>query len=108
MTHFVMSSSFFGEYLILKITICLSISNTLPVLLVPIVFGMGAAVLAEASLSFIGIGVPVNSPSWGSLLNEGRDHFSSWWLVVFPGLCIFTLILIYNTIATHLTKPGKK
>ncbi len=82
--------------------------NTLPILLVPVVFGMGAAVLAEASLSFIGIGVPVNSASWGSLLNEGRDHFSSWWLVVFPGLCIFTLILIYNTIATHLAKPGRK
>ncbi len=81
--------------------------NVLPVLLVPIVFGMGAAVLAEASLSFIGVGVPVNSASWGSLLNEGRDHFSSWWLVVFPGLCIFTLILIYNTIATHLGKRGK-
>ncbi len=80
--------------------------NVLPVLLVQIVFGMGSAVLAEASLSFIGIGVPLNSASWGNLLNEGRDHFSSWWLVVFPGLCIFVLIFAYNTIAKQLGKTS--
>ncbi|MES2133518.1 MAG: ABC transporter permease [Bacteroidota bacterium] len=78
--------------------------NVLPILLVQIVFGMGGAVLAEASLSFIGIGVPVNAASWGTLLNEGRDHFSSWWLVVFPGICIFLLILLYNTIGNQLSK----
>lgn len=77
--------------------------NVMPVLLVQIIFGMGGAVLAEASLSFIGIGIPVNSASWGSLLNEGRDHFSSWWLVVFPGACIFFLMLIYNKIATLIS-----
>lgn len=77
--------------------------NVVPVLLVQIIFGMGGAVLAEASLSFIGIGIPVNSASWGSLLNEGRDHFSSWWLVVFPGACIFLLMLIYNKTATLLS-----
>ena len=78
--------------------------NVLPILLVQIIFGMGGAVLAEASLSFIGIGIPANSASWGTLLNEGRDHFSSWWLVVFPGLCIFLLIFLYNTIGDQLSK----
>jgi len=77
--------------------------NVMPVLLVQVIFGMGGAVLAEASLSFIGIGIPANSASWGSLLNEGRDHFSSWWLVVFPGACIFILMLIYNKTATLLS-----
>jgi hypothetical protein len=58
--------------------------------------------LIEASLSFIGVGIPSNTVSWGSLLNEARDHFSAWWLVVFPGLCVFTLIFIYNRIATEI------
>jgi peptide/nickel transport system permease protein len=78
--------------------------NVFPVLLVQIIFGMAGAVLIEASLSFIGIGVPSNSVSWGSLLNEARDHFSAWWLVLFPGLCLFTLIFIYNRIATEISK----
>lgn len=76
--------------------------NVMPVILVQLMFGMGSAVLAEASLSFIGVGIPADSASWGSLLNEGHDHFSSWWLVLFPGLCIFLLMLLYNKIATAL------
>lgn len=77
--------------------------NVMPVILVQVMFGMGSAVLAEASLSFIGVGIPADSASWGSLLNEGRDHFSSWWLVLFPGLCIFLLMLLYNKLAGALS-----
>lgn len=78
--------------------------NAMPLILTQVVFGMGGAVLAEASLSFLGIGVPHESASWGSLLNEGRDHFSSWWLVVFPGACLCLLMLLYNKIAMELSK----
>jgi peptide/nickel transport system permease protein len=78
--------------------------NVLPLILVQIVFGLAGAVLIEASLSFIGVGVPLDVITWGSLLNEARDHFSAWWLVVFPGLCVFTLIFIYNKIAPELSK----
>lgn len=78
--------------------------NVFPILSVQIIFGMAGAVLIEASLSFIGVGVPINTVTWGSLLNEARDHFSAWWLVVFPGLCVFTLIFIYNKIATEISK----
>lgn len=78
--------------------------NVFPIILVQIIFGMAGAVLIEASLSFIGVGIPSNTVSWGSLLNEARDHFSAWWLVVFPGLCVFTLIFIYNKIATEISK----
>ncbi len=78
--------------------------NVMPVLLVQVIFGLAGAVLIEASLSFIGVAVPLNVTTWGSLLNEARDHFSAWWLVVFPGLCIFTLIYIYNKIATEIAK----
>ena len=78
--------------------------NVLPLIMVQIVFGLAGAVLIEASLSFIGVGVPLNVITWGSLLNEARDHFSAWWLVVFPGLCLFTLIFIYNKIANEISK----
>ena len=78
--------------------------NVFPIILVQIIFGMAGAVLIEASLSFIGVGIPSNTVSWGSLLNEARDHFSAWWLVVFPGFCVFTLIFIYNKIATEISK----
>lgn len=81
--------------------------NVFPIILVQIIFGMAGAVLIEASLSFIGVGIPSNTISWGSLLNEGRDHFSAWWLVVFPGLCVFILIFIYNKIATEISKLKK-
>ena len=67
--------------------------NVFPLIAVQLVFGMAGAVLVEASLSFIGVGVPIDNVTWGSLLNEARDHVSSWWLVLFPGLCIFTLIM---------------
>jgi peptide/nickel transport system permease protein len=78
--------------------------NVLPVIMVQIVFGMAAAVLIESSLSFIGVGVPIETITWGSLLNEGRDYFSSWWLVLFPGLCVFLLVFTYNRIATEFSK----
>ncbi len=78
--------------------------NVFPLLLVQIIFGLAGAVLIEASLSFIGVGIPLNTITWGSLLNEAREHFSAWWLVLFPGLCVFTLIFIYNKIATEISK----
>jgi peptide/nickel transport system permease protein len=77
--------------------------NVFSLILVQLVFGMAGAVLVEASLSFIGVGVPLDIVTWGSLLNEARDHFSSWWLVLFPGLCVFTLIYIYNKIGKELS-----
>lgn len=78
--------------------------NVLPLIMVQIVFGLAGAVLIEASLSFIGVGVPLDVNTWGSLLNEARDHFSAWWLVAFPGLCLFTLIFIYNKMANEISK----
>lgn len=82
--------------------------NMLPLVSVQVVFGMGSAVLAEASLSFLGIGVPPGAASWGSLLNEGRDHFTSWWLVVFPGACLCLLLLLYHNIARELASTRVK
>jgi peptide/nickel transport system permease protein len=70
--------------------------------LVTIAFGIAAAILVEASLSFIGIGVPDDTMTWGKLLNEGRGNFHAWWLVVFPGIAIFVTVTVYNLIGEGL------
>jgi peptide/nickel transport system permease protein len=59
---------------------------------------VGVAVIIEASLSFLGVGVPPPEPSWGLMMAEGRDALveGSWWLAVFPGVCISLLVLSAN------------
>ncbi|MPY69039.1 MAG: ABC transporter permease subunit [Alphaproteobacteria bacterium] len=60
-------------------------------------FAMATAIIAEASLSFLGLGVPPSIPTWGGMLADGRAYIStSWWLALFPGLCIFFTVLGIN------------
>ena len=66
---------------------------------VGIIFGIAGAILAEAGLSFLGIGLSPDTVSWGSMMAAGREQFSAWWLVVFPGLAISVLLIILNRIA---------
>ena len=57
------------------------------------------AILGEASLSFLGLGVNVNTPTWGLILADGRSFISqAWWLGVFPGLAIMLVVLSINFI----------
>nr|MBA3971656.1 ABC transporter permease [Bacteroidota bacterium] len=70
--------------------------------LVAIAFGVASAILIESSLSFLGIGVPPGTVTWGSLLSAGYEQFSAWWLVVFPGLAIFLTVTIYNLLGEGL------
>jgi peptide/nickel transport system permease protein len=72
--------------------------NSLAPVLVPISFGIAAAILIESGLSFLGFGAPPPNPSWGSLLNAGRNNLQMWWLIVFPGVAIFLTVLAYNLI----------
>lgn len=72
--------------------------NALAPVMVPLTFGIAAAILVESTLSFLGLGAPPPNPSWGSLLNEGRTNLAMWWLVLFPGLAIFFTVLAYNLI----------
>ena len=65
-------------------------------LLVTAVFTFSASVLLEASLSFIGLGLKLEQVTWGSLMNEGRNYLPGWWLYVFPGLAIFSLLFALN------------
>lgn len=56
---------------------------------------LGSVVVTEASLSFLGVGVPPPEPAWGLMLSDGRKGLMAgyWWLTVFPGLCIMLLVL---------------
>jgi peptide/nickel transport system permease protein len=60
-------------------------------------FGIASAILIESALSFLGMGVPQPSASWGTLLNDGRsDIWGAWWLTVFPGFAIFLTVTAWN------------
>lgn len=73
--------------------------NALAPVLVPIMFGIASAILVEASLSFLGFGAPPPNPSWGTILNKGRETIEqTWWLIAFPGSAIFLTVLAYNLI----------
>ncbi len=66
-------------------------------------FAMAAAIIAEAALSFLGLGVPPSIPTWGSMLADGRAYVStSWWMSLFPGLWIFATVLAINMLGDAL------
>jgi peptide/nickel transport system permease protein len=79
--------------------------NLLGPLLVAATFGVGGAILAESSLSFLGIGSPPGTPSWGGLLNSGRDHLlEAPHIATFPGLCIAWAILTFHGLGEYLRR----
>jgi peptide/nickel transport system permease protein len=66
-------------------------------------FAMASSIIAEASLSFLGVGVPPDIPTWGTMLADARIYIStSWWLPLFPGLCIFITVLGINLLGDAL------
>lgn len=79
-----------------------ALPNAFAPALVAIAFGVASAILIESSLSFLGIGVPASTVTWGSLLNLGREQFSAWWLLVFPGIAIFITVTVYNLLGEGL------
>ncbi len=77
--------------------------NILQPLIVQSAIGMAGAVLAEATLSFLGLGVPPPAASWGNMLNDARSHlFDSPHMVVFPALAIMFCVLSFNFIGDAL------
>jgi peptide/nickel transport system permease protein len=66
-------------------------------------FAVGAMIVLEATLSFLGIGVPLRVVTWGSMLNGGRTYLkSAWWLTAFPGLAIFVTVLAINALGDSM------
>ncbi len=72
--------------------------NALGPVLVAAAFSVAAGILTESGISFLGLGIKLPIPSWGSLLNEGRGTSEYWWLNVFPGLLIFVTVFCYNVV----------
>ena len=77
--------------------------NALTPVLITVAFGIASAILLEAFLSFLGIGVPPDQVTWGSMLNSSRSKASAWWLAVFPGFAIFLTVTIFNLLGEGLT-----
>ena len=82
-------------------------SHILPNIIQPVIvqgaIGMAGAVLAEATMSFLGLGVPPPTASWGSMLNDGRAHlFDAPHLVLFPALAVMLAVLSFNFIGDAL------
>ncbi len=77
--------------------------NSLAPVLVPISFGIAAAIMIEAGLSYLGFGASPPNPSWGTLLQSGRKAIQEmWWLILYPGAAIFLTVLAYNLIGEAL------
>lgn len=76
--------------------------NALAPVIVSVVLGIAGAILVEASLSFLGIGVPAELVTWGSILQEASTTTFAWWLAVFPGFAIFITVLAYYLVGEGL------
>ena len=76
--------------------------NALAPVIVSVVLGIAGAILVESSLSFLGIGVPAQLVTWGSILNEASGATFAWWLAVFPGFAIFITVLAYYLVGEGL------
>ncbi|NQT23437.1 MAG: ABC transporter permease [Candidatus Omnitrophica bacterium] len=73
------------------------IPNGIGPVLVSFVFGIAGAILTEAGLSFLGLGVQPPHPSWGNILMEGKAVMGvGWWVIVFPGIAILVTVLAFN------------
>jgi peptide/nickel transport system permease protein len=77
--------------------------NILPPLIVQATLAIAAAIIAEASLSFLGLGQQPPAPSWGSMLNTAKNYVDNApWMAIWPGLSIFLLVLSFNLLGDGL------
>lgn len=77
--------------------------NALAPVFVSASFGVAFAIMAESALSFLGMGVPLPTASWGGILSAAYEHIDyAWWLVLFPGLAIFTTVAAFNVVGERL------
>ena len=78
--------------------------NTLAIIIVEATLWLSYAILLEASLSYLGLGVQIPTPSWGNMLQDGQREllFGAWWLTLYPGLAIFLTVLAFNLMGDGL------
>jgi len=71
--------------------------NVVNTLLIVVSLQVGQVILTEASLSFLGLGLPPGDPAWGIMVAEGRNFvIDAWWLSLFPGIAITLVVLAFN------------
>jgi len=86
-----------------KIIVRHILPNSIAPVLVAATFGIANAILIEAALSFLGLGVQPPMPSWGGVLTLAKDYIdTAWWLALFPGLAIFLTVSAYNVFGEGL------
>jgi peptide/nickel transport system permease protein len=73
-----------------------ALPNVLTPAIVALSFGIANAILLEALLSFLGVGLPAQMVSWGTLLQSARMNFDCWWLAIYPGVAIFFTVYTFN------------
>lgn len=78
--------------------------NIAPSLIVVATLQVGIVIVLEASLSFLGVGVPPPNPSWGSMVADGRSYIlSAWWLCLLPGFAILLTVMAINIVGDAMT-----
>ena len=77
--------------------------GVMPSLIVIYTIGVGGAIIGEATLSFLGLGVKPPTPSWGQMIADGQSYLTSaWWMSVFPGLAIAVVVIAFNFLGDAL------
>jgi peptide/nickel transport system permease protein len=79
------------------------IPNALAPVIVYASLAIGSTILVEASLSFLGLGVPPPTATWGAIVNDGREYLrTAWWITLFPGLMIVAAVMSFNLLGDGL------
>jgi peptide/nickel transport system permease protein len=78
--------------------------NAWPVLSVSILYALALNILMEASLGFLGMGLPASQISLGSMMAQGKDHLSAWWLILFPGVLITVVLFVIFRFAESMRR----
>ena len=82
--------------------------NAAPTLIVIAALGTSGTILLDAGLSFLGLGVPPPTPTWGRMIQEASSYYRvAPWLMAFPGLAVLYAVLTFNLIAYGLTERGR-
>ncbi|HEX5002192.1 MAG TPA: ABC transporter permease, partial [Bacteroidia bacterium] len=78
--------------------------NALNPAIIYLTFGAAGAILIESALSFLGVGVPPEVATWGGIIAAGKQNFSAWWMVLFPGMMLFMTVSSIYVLGMNLQK----
>jgi peptide/nickel transport system permease protein len=75
-----------------------------PAIIVYTTLGVASSILIESALSFLGIGVPIPSPSWGQMISDGSTYFQiAPWMLFIPGICLILTVMAFNLVGDWLS-----